>query len=57
MERNQPRIDDYKLATEVTLTAITKLRDSDKCVTITLNTHWYDNLKEFHLYYSLDSGN
>lgn len=56
MKRNQPRIDDYKLVTEVTLT-ITRLRDLDKCVTITLNTHWYDNLKEFNLYYILDSGN
>lgn len=38
MEHNQPRIDDYKLVTAVTLTAMNRLRDSDKSVTVTLNT-------------------
>lgn len=38
MAHNQPWIDDSKLATEVTLKTINRLRDSDKCVTITLNT-------------------
>ena len=34
MEYNQPRIDDYKLATVVTLTA-TNRPETNKCVTVT----------------------